>query len=577
MASAEIGALRVRLDMDTGAFVANAKKAEQTVDKLGNTFGISGATIARAATAMAGALASVFTAQQIRHALEYADAMGKAAQSAGMSTQTFSEFNHVAALADLTTEEFSKSLAKLNDNLRSGAGFSNEAGVALAAMGIKSRDAANNVRPLEDLLADVAEKFKSYGDGINKTGLAQDLFGARIGARLVPFLNAGKDGIEALREEARKLGITVSDDAAKQAEHFNDQLKTLSAAARGVAVDIGQFMLPALSAVAAFMIETQKAHRAANDEYRKQTELAKDKSFARSIAETTAELERLKQTEAALLSVPFEALTKRQQRELGTLQVMIKGVQESLNNLRASSIKPFATTVTPEAAEAPDAKKMMIALEKEWAEAVRVSREAIALNQEQVEKYGEALAGLATPMDTYRQKMLDIAQASRAGMTDTVKLQQASVQAWAQMQTGIASSAANLTGALAQLFNKNKGFAYANAIMNTYEAFTRALANPPGPPFSYVNAAAALVSGMAQVRAIASTQPGAGGGGGGGGGGATPAPAAPAAAPAGGSLSIQGVDPAALYGGKQLAGLIEAINDAVKNGATLISTRGLPV
>ena len=41
MASAEIGALRVRLDMDTATFVADAKRAQDTVGKLGNSFGVS--------------------------------------------------------------------------------------------------------------------------------------------------------------------------------------------------------------------------------------------------------------------------------------------------------------------------------------------------------------------------------------------------------------------------------------------------------------------------------------------------------------------------------------------------------
>jgi hypothetical protein len=51
-------------------------------------------------------------------------------------------------------------------------------------------------------------------------------------------------------------------------------------------------------------------------------------------------------------------------------------------------------------------------------------------------------------------------------------------------------------------------------------------------------------------------------------------PAAPAepAADFGRSLTINGVDPGAIFSGGQVRGLIEMINEEVKNGATLISS-----
>jgi hypothetical protein len=43
------------------------------------------------------------------------------------------------------------------------------------------------------------------------------------------------------------------------------------------------------------------------------------------------------------------------------------------------------------------------------------------------------------------------------------------------------------------------------------------------------------------------------------------------------ALFIQGLDPAALFSGRQVEDLIRAINTEVQNGATLISTRNLPI
>lgn len=68
---------------------------------------------------------------------------------------------------------------------------------------------------------------------------------------------------------------------------------------------------------------------------------------------------------------------------------------------------------------------------------------------------------------------------------------------------------AQLFGAAAQLSKKNaklqKGFAVAEATVNTYKAVSVALASPVGPPASFILAAASLAAGLANIRSILST------------------------------------------------------------------------
>ena len=70
-----------------------------------------------------------------------------------------------------------------------------------------------------------------------------------------------------------------------------------------------------------------------------------------------------------------------------------------------------------------------------------------------------------------------------------------------------------LAGAMSQLFGESKAFAIAQALINTYQAVTAALAAPPGPPWTIPFAVAAGVFGLAQVQKIRSSNPGGGGGG----------------------------------------------------------------
>jgi TP901 family phage tail tape measure protein len=75
------------------------------------------------------------------------------------------------------------------------------------------------------------------------------------------------------------------------------------------------------------------------------------------------------------------------------------------------------------------------------------------------------------------------------------------------LMQGIASTITTINQAL---FKDSKAAAIANAVISTALAVTRALANPPGPPFSIPQAAAAAAAGAAQIATIASSSIGGG-------------------------------------------------------------------
>src|SRR5690606_9582816 len=114
------------------------------------------------------------------------------------------------------------------------------------------REANGGLRSSEAVLLDVAERFAGMEDGAGKTALAMKIFG-RAGAELVPFLNQGREGLEQLREEARRLGITFSTDLAKHSENINDNLERLGKTASGAARAIIDPFIPAIDRMIARM------------------------------------------------------------------------------------------------------------------------------------------------------------------------------------------------------------------------------------------------------------------------------------------------------------------------------------
>jgi hypothetical protein len=148
-----------------------------------------------------------------------------------------------------------------------------------------------------------------------------------------------------------------------------------------------------------------------------------------------------------------------------------------------------------------------------------------------------------------------------------------------QEQQAMLDTATMAAQALTALWPKQKGAAIAAAIINTAVGVTRALATLP-PPWSFAQAALIGAMGAAQIAQIQSTNADGTGAAVAAAPSATAAPApaeAPEGAQSGRSLNISGIDPAAIFSGKQLQELIGAINQEVRNGVTLISTRNIPL
>jgi hypothetical protein len=138
--------------------------------------------------------------------------------------------------------------------------------------------------------------------------------------------------------------------------------------------------------------------------------------------------------------------------------------------------------------------------------------------------------------------------------------------AWSA-QNAHAQAASKIVGNLQGVFGQAKGFAIAQAVINTYEAFTAALKGPPGPPWSYAIAASTLAAGFAQVQNIRSTNPGSAGSSSGGGATAGTAGGAGSAPQV---LSVQGINDSDRYSGGQMRDLANAIISYQKDGGQVL-------
>jgi len=236
--------VKLRLSVDGAAAVLS------DFDKVRS--GMSGVSSAatKASAAMRTAFAGIGLAAMtgwIKSAINAADQTAKLSQKIGVATKDIAGLQLAFKQAG-AAESFAVSMAKMSKSVADGS-------KAFAAMGINTKAADGALKSTRVILGEVADKMASYRDGVAKSALAQEIFG-RSGAELIPLLNGGAESLSAFDDMARKLGLTLSESTAKEAEKFNDTLSLMGQSSQGVARQIAAQLLPTLSGLAGQFFES---------------------------------------------------------------------------------------------------------------------------------------------------------------------------------------------------------------------------------------------------------------------------------------------------------------------------------
>lgn len=214
-----------------------------------------------AAKMAGGAIAAFFAIRDalyfVKSTIDAADALDNLSQKTGIAVDELSRLQYAAKINEVSAEDLNSGLAKLARSVGEAGKGTGDAAKAFTAMGVNIKDANGNLRSSTDILYDVADAFSSYREGIEKTNLAQAIFG-KSGDAYVNLLTQGRDGIKKLGDEAQKLGAVITPQAAKQAAEFNDNLDRMAALSKGAAISLGNVLLPTLNKLANEFLLLQK-------------------------------------------------------------------------------------------------------------------------------------------------------------------------------------------------------------------------------------------------------------------------------------------------------------------------------
>lgn len=234
--------MRITIEMfaDTASFETDLKRASRTAEQEFKKIVEAGKTIAIGIVAGVTA-AGIALEELVRRGIDTADQMGKLAQKTGITTEALSALKYSAELANVPFETLSDALIKFNKSIVEAQQGSTKQKEAFLAVGI-TLDDLKNKKP-EELFNRFADAMAGATDDATKTDIALRLIKGS-GADLIPFLNQGSKGFRDAADEAKRFGLIVGDDAAKQAAEFNDTITRIKAIVSGLGLTLARDLLP---------------------------------------------------------------------------------------------------------------------------------------------------------------------------------------------------------------------------------------------------------------------------------------------------------------------------------------------
>lgn len=184
---------------------------------------------------LAGVFATGLIARWVANMAQAGDEMLALANRTGRTVESVSQLSHVAARGNTTIE----ALTKAQDQLAKRLGATDEEGKAAAKALGELGLSANNIRAMgfDQRLDAIADAMGSITDPTQRARLEIALLGKQ-GTELDEVLRSGAGGIRELREEADRLGITITQIEAERLSKLDDQIENTKGQFKSLAMEL---------------------------------------------------------------------------------------------------------------------------------------------------------------------------------------------------------------------------------------------------------------------------------------------------------------------------------------------------
>lgn len=233
-----------QLSIDLVAKLATFEGDLKRVERLASG---AASQIGGAFSAIAPQLASAFSVAAVvnftKAAIDSADAFNDLTQKTGIGIKSLAAYQLAAEQSGTNIEAIAKGIKALSTEMVKN-------GDALKAAGIDAKDADGALRQIADL-------FAKMPDGVEKSAIASELFGSKLGTELIPMLNLGAEGLDESAAASSRFGAAML-ATAPAADALNDSISEIAINTKAMTAEFAAGLLPTLQAIANEMLRGSK-------------------------------------------------------------------------------------------------------------------------------------------------------------------------------------------------------------------------------------------------------------------------------------------------------------------------------
>ncbi|MFP4539284.1 MAG: hypothetical protein ACLFPA_13400, partial [Dichotomicrobium sp.] len=503
---AEIGALRVRLAMDVGKFIQNTRRARRASNSMAKRMGKAFAGLGASALASAGVVARAAS-----RVADNMDMLNKKARTAGVSAEFFQTLKFAAIEAGVEQKRMEKSLETLLKRV-------GEARLGLGPLASKLKEydenlfeAIRNTRSQEEAMRLLADATRRESDAANRGALTAAAF-SKANMQMLRIMEQGSDVFDRTTKKARRFNAIIGQDVLDDMSQLNNRM--------GVATEqISQNWSAMVSQMMKENVDLQES-------------IARMMKTVREFFFSLRDVQQLPLTDARRILGETEKDITRIREQMAKLRsgegqgpAAQMGATEKMSNLQ-SLLNEKLEKQRELAAHITGLSQRRLKFEQQANEVARGGEdgegvggfdtetvESATMFNDQVNRGIMLMDGAITPMERYREQIAAIKAAQDQGIGNTEKWNKAQQRAALMVASEYAGLAGNVAGSMSRIFGESKGWAIAEAVINTAQAVTRTLAVHGATPWGWANAAAAAAAGAAEIATIQRTTKGGGGGG----------------------------------------------------------------
>ena len=184
--------------------------------------------------------------------MQTADELYDNASKVYLSVEAYQEWAHACQILAVDQTQLQKAFVKTNALLGDiASGDTQKASEALGLIGLTVEDIAG--LDTDQAFSKIRDALAECGDEATRTAVTNEIFGDKLGAELTQVLGATAEEIEALRQEARDLGIATTEQA-EIAGEFCDAVDNMKTSLQSVGYEIGAIVVPILTKLCNLMI-----------------------------------------------------------------------------------------------------------------------------------------------------------------------------------------------------------------------------------------------------------------------------------------------------------------------------------